>query len=165
MARKTREEIEAKKAETKRIVDIFSSDTMPIDKWAEYISANAETDKQKRHYRSCAKKALTLKKMMDYITTHDNTEEAKRAFYAGSWGTQYEKVDVNTKNGRVRREFVYLDKAKKIKKPVKDENGNDVKEQALVYAVDYFCSTYLDGLLKLEEAEKEKAFDALEAWK
>ena len=150
MAKKTPEQIQAKKEETARIVEAFKE--MPIDKWAAYIKKNAPKGKENRQYRACAKKALSVANMKEYITQHDNTAEAKANFKAGSYGIQYEKQD---------KKFVLDEDGNKI--PLLDENGNPLKKQSVVYAVEYFTTHYLDGLLVLEE-NNAKAFDLIKDW-
>lgn len=160
MARKTEAEKQAKREEQKRIVGIFKE--MPIEKWADYISSTAENEKQSRFYRACAKKALSLENMMEYISTKDNTKASKKKFAESTWGIQYKKHDEPTKNGKVKKVF---DKGPDGKPVVLlDDKGEPVKKQSLVYAVDYFCATYLDGLLQFEEEASTPAFDALKDW-
>ena len=131
---------------------------MPIEEWADYISANAEGDKQTRTFRVCAKKALSIENMMAYISAHDNKQASKKAFAQASYGIQYEKTtDASGKK-------VFVKDANGAKVPVLDDKGEPVKKRSLVYAVSYFVKHYLDGLLDIEEKEQAKAFDALDAW-
>jgi len=162
MAKITEEQKQAKKNETARIIKAFKE--MPIEQWEEYINTNApESNEEKnRKYRVCAKKALTVENMAAYIMAHDGTQKAKKAFKNATYGVQYQKKTVMTKNGKSKKDFVLDDNGNKI--PVLDENGNEVKEQSIVYAVDYFTNKYLDGLLVIEEAKKKNAFDAIANW-
>ena len=126
MAKKTAEEKQQTKQETKEIISAFKS--MPIDKWSKYIDQNAPEKKDKklnRKYRACARKALSIMNMSEYILAHDNTPEAKKAFKEASYGTYT------------------------------NDKGEEVKQQSVVYASRYFAQTYLDGLLIFEEKEKD----------
>lgn len=162
MAKMTEEQKQAKKMETARIIKAFKE--MPIEQWEEYIDTNApaSNEAKNRQYRVCAKKALTVDNMVAYIKKFDNTAKAKKAFKEGSYGVQYQKKTVMTKNGKSKKDFVLDDNRNKI--PVLDEDGNEVKEQSIVYAVDYFTTHYLDGLLVIEEKAKKNAFDAIKNW-
>lgn len=133
---------------------------MPIDKWSAYIDANA--GEERRLYRVCAKRALSLENMKAYIVAHDNTKEARKKFKDSTWGIQYVKVEVPTNNGETKKVFKLDSKGEKV--PMVDEKGEVVKKQSIVYAVSYFTKTYLDGLLLIEKEEKEPAFASLEDW-
>lgn len=131
---------------------------MPIDKWSDYISANANGEEQVRTYKVCAKKALSIDNMMEYIASHDNKASSKKAFAQATYGVQYQK----TTNANGKKVFVLDADGNKV--PMLDANGNPVKKQSLVYAVAYFTEHYLDGLLIIDKKPTKKAFDALEAW-
>ena len=162
MAKKSQAEILAKKAETIELVKVFQR--MPIDKWQEYIDTNAPAaDKEKnRHYRFCAKRALSIDNMADYIEAHDNKKASKKAFSQNSWTYQYEKVDVPTKNGKTKKEYKKDENGNNI--PVLDENGEPIKQRSVFNAVSYFAKTYLNGLLDIQEEKKSLAFDRLNGW-
>jgi hypothetical protein len=146
MAKKTAEQIQAKKDENARLVDTFKE--MPIDEWAAYIKKNAPTGAKNRKYRVCAKKALSLENMKAYIDGHaKNLEKEKEDFKKNTWGILYEKDEKN----------------KPIKdKPLLDKNGKPQTKQSIVYAVDYFTKKYLDGLLVIEK--KTNPFEDLANW-
>ena len=157
MAKKTQEQILAERAEKTKLVETFQS--MPIEKWSAYIKKNAPKGKENRRYRVCAKKALTIENMVKYISTYNNTEEAKHEFKEASYGVQYEKIAVEGKKGK---EFKKDENGNYI--PILDKNGEPVKKQSVVYAVDYFVNHYLDGLLVIEETKQSKAFDLIKDW-
>jgi len=133
---------------------------MPIDKWPAYIDANA--GEERRLYRVCAKRALSLANMKAYIAAHDNTEAAKQEFKDNTWGIQYVKVEVSNGKGGTKKEIKKDDKGNPI--PMINENGEVVKKQSIVYAVSYFTKKYLDGLLVIEKEDKVPAFASLEDW-
>lgn len=127
---------------------------MPIDKWVDFIKANAKDAKEERKYKVIARRSLNLGNMKKYIEAHDNTKDARQAFKDGTWGETYVK-DPETKK------FVLDAKGNKI--PAVDKDGNPVKVQSLVYAVEYFVNTYLKEI-KVDTAPQKGAFDALKDW-
>ena len=158
MAKKTPEQIQAKKEETARLVEIFKE--MPIDKWAAYIKKNAPKGKQNRQYRVCAKKALSIGNMKEYIKAHDNTNEAKKAFENSTWGIQYKKIN-KTASSKA-KEYVLDEKGEKV--PLLDDSGEPLKKQSVVYAVDYFTKKYLDEKKKKKKDSTKKPFENLSNW-
>ena len=82
---------------------------MPIDKWEDFI-ASQKKDEQ-HNYKVCARRALKVKPMKQYIVKYDNTQEAKDAFENASL-TKYtdSKGEEKTKNDIVKAVNYFIDK-------------------------------------------------------
>ncbi len=127
---------------------------MTIDKWLDFIKANAKDADETRQYKLIARRSLNIDNMKAYIEAHDNKKEAKAAFKAATWGIKYLK-DENKK-------FVLDADGQKI--PETDADGKPVKVQSIVYAIDYFIDKYIPDLKLEEKPAAAKAFDAIADW-
>lgn len=127
-------------------------DGMPIEKWWPFIEKEAKDEKELRAYKLIARRSLNIENMMDYIKTYHNTAEDKKAFKKATYGPKYLKEN---------KKFVYDADGKKI--PEKDESGNPITVQSVVFAVEYFINKYFPQLA-IEKKEPSKAFDALKDW-
>ena len=71
---------------------------MAIDKWLDFINANAKDADETRQYKLIARRSLNIDNMKAYIEANDNTKAAKKAFKEATWGVKYVK-DENKKFG------------------------------------------------------------------
>lgn len=128
---------------------------MPVDKWVAFIEKNAKDQDERNKYNLCAKRSLNMVNMKAYIEAHDNTEEAKRAFYNANWGIKYLKED---------KKFVKDADGNKIPE-IDPDTGDVIKVQSLVYGVEYFINTYIPEIKIEKKAQKTvKAFDLIKDW-
>lgn len=130
-------------------------DDNPVDKWMEYINNNSTTENL-NIYKSEARKALTIQKMMEYIETYHNTKEDKKKFKDAAI-KPIEKKDEN-------------------KQPLTDKNGNIVYEtnedgtpkmrKSVMTASKHFLEEYKSEIdLSIEKAPKKPSiFDKLKDW-
>jgi len=127
---------------------------MTIDKWLDFINANAKDADETRQYKLIARRSLNIDNMKAYIEANDNTKAAKKAFKEATWGVKYVK-DENKK-------FVLDADGNKI--PDTDADGKPIKVQSIVYAIDYFITQYIPDLRLEEKPASAKAFDAIADW-
>ena len=108
--------------------------SMPIDEWLDYISANAEDEEQIHTYKVCARRALSIANMKEYILKHDNNAKAKSAFKASTYYT------------------------------TTDKDGKEVERQSIFKAAEYFIATYIPDLKVEPKAKSGGAFDEIADW-
>lgn len=141
-----------KTALEKKAFDAFKA--MKVVDWLAFIDKEAKNKSEREKYLLCAKRSLTLGKMKEYIEENKDTPENRKEFKESTWGIQYQKDE--------KKKFVKDPFGKKI--PVLDENGEPVKKQSIVYAVEYFVNKYFPAFNGEEKKEKVSPFDALKDW-
>lgn len=116
-------------------------DTLPIEKWLEFIEKDGNTDDEKRKLKVQARRSLTVDNMAAYILKHDNKPAAKKAFKDAAIYTAKDK------DGNV----------------LTDDDGNIIERKSVINAASYFVDQYIPEL-KVGEKKKASAFDAIADW-